>query len=296
MNAKNTLKLLILAAIWGSSFIFTRVLSPIIGPALTASMRTLLAGLFLLVVYRFIHFRINWKRDWGHILLIGIINSAVPFFLFAFAALHIPASLSSIMNSTSPMFGALLSALFLIEPLSKRKVLGLVFGTTGVFIISSYEGDAMDLQYTISIGACILAAFCYGISSIYIKLKANHIEPKAIAAGSQVVAGLALLPFAFITPVPFELTLRLVLMILVFAIICSGFAYLLYYDLLRDIGPTRALTVTYLIPVFSIFWGYLLLDESLGITSFAGGSITLLGTYLVTSAKHPKKIQAEYTD
>jgi len=289
MDTKNTIRLIVLSAIWGGSFIFMRVISPILGPVLTASMRTLIAGVFLVVIFKFTGYKIHWKRDYKQLITIGIVNSSIPFFMYAFAALHIPASLSSIMNSMTPMFGAILSAIFLIEPLSIKKSLGLILGTIGVGIVSSLSVSGGGLSYYLSLGACLTAAICYGISSIYIKLKASHIEPKAIAAGSQIFAGLALLPFAFLNPVSFTLDFKLALTVILFAIICSALAYLLFYELIKNVGPTKALTVTFLIPVFGVIWGYMLLGEPIKLSTIIGGTVILLGTYLVTSSKTIKK-------
>lgn len=285
MDAKNTLRLIILSAIWGGSFIFMRVISPVLGPILTASMRTLIAGLFLIIIFKFTGYKIHWKRDYKQLIIIGIVNSSIPFFMYSYAALHIPASLSSILNSMSPMFGAILSAIFLIEPLSVKKSIGLILGSIGVGIISTLSVTGAGLNYYLSLGACIIAAICYGISSIYIKLRASHIEPKAIAAGSQLFAGLALLPFVFLSPVSFHLDFKLAITVILFAIISSAIAYLLYYELIKNVGPTKALTVTFLVPVFAILWGYILLREPITLSTIVGGIVILLGTYLVMSSK-----------
>lgn len=289
MDIKNAIRLILLSAIWGGSFIFMRIIAPVLGPILTASMRTLIAGIFLVIIFKFTNYKIHWKRDYKHLIIIGVVNSSIPFFMYSYAALHIPASLSSIMNSMAPMFGAILSAVFLIEPLSIRKSIGLICGSIGVAIVSSLSVSAGGFYYYISIGACLIAAFCYGISSIYIKLKASHIEAKAIAAGSQVFAGLALLPFAFLNPVSITLSFKLVVTVILFAIICSALAYLLYYELIKNVGPTKALTVTFLIPVFGIVWGYMLLGEAISLSTLVGGSVILIGTYLVTSSKSKVK-------
>ena len=147
MDIKNTLRLIILSALWGGSFIFMRVLSPQLGPILTACMRTLIAGIFLIVLFRISGYKIYWKRDYKQLVIIGIINSSIPFYMYAYAALHIPASLSSIMNSMSPMFGAILSAIFLIEPLSIKKSVGLLLGTAGVAIVSSLNVAGVGMEY-----------------------------------------------------------------------------------------------------------------------------------------------------
>ena len=287
MNTKNTVKLILLSSIWGGSFIFMRILAPILGPILTASMRTLIAGIFLVIVFKITKDKIYWKRDFKELFVIGVVNSSIPFFMFSFAALHIPASLSSIINSMTPMFGAILSAIFLIEPLSIKKSIGLILGSIGVGIVSSLNIAGAGTNYYLSIGACLVAALCYGISSIYIKLKANHIEPKAIAAGSQVFAGLALLPFALMNPVSFELTAKLTFTVISFAVICSAVAYLIFYDLIAQVGPTKALTVTFLVPIFGIVWGSFFLKEAIVLSTVIGGVVILIGTYLVTSSKTP---------
>ena len=292
MDIKNTIRLIALSAIWGGSFIFMRVIAPVIGPVLTASMRSLIAGVFLIIIFRLTNYKIHWKRDLKPLILIGVVNSSIPFFMYAYAALHIPASLSAIMNSMAPMFGAVFSAMFLIERLTLRKITGLILGTLGVAIVSSFNVAGDGLTYYYSIGACIIATICYGASSVYIKLKASHIEPKAIAAGSQLFAGLALIPLAVINPVQFDLDFKLVTMLILFAVICNALAYLLYYKLLAEVGPTKALTVTFIIPVFGIVWGYTLLGEAITLSTVIGGAIIVLGTYLVTSAKVNKTEQA----
>lgn len=294
MSSKNILKLIILSAIWGGSFIFMRMISPRLGPILTASMRTLLAGICLLILFKVTHYKINWKRDYKQFLVIGVVNSSIPFYMFAYAALHIPASLSAIMNSMSPMFGAILSAVFLLEPLSIRKSIGLILGSLGVGIISSLSVTGAGHEYYLAIGACLLAALCYGISSIYIKLRASHIEAKSIAAGSQLFAGLALLPFAFIKPYPVVLDVEIIAYVLLFAIFCNAIAYLLYYDLIKHVGPTKALTVTFLVPIFSILWGYTLLNEGISTSTVIGGLIILCGTYLVVTTSHNKELKKRH--
>lgn len=285
MDRRNIFRLILLSAIWGGSFIFMRILAPILGPVLTASLRTLIAGLFLIIIFRIQDYTIHWKRDYKELLIIGIINSAIPFYLFSYAALHIPASLSNVLNSTTPMVGALLAATLSIEALSMRKGIGLISGIFGVAVITTLTVDGVGLSFYLSVGACLLAATCYSINSIYVKLKASHIEPKAIAAGSQLFAGLALLPFTMFNPVTVHITWNLVITIISFAVICSALAYLLFFELLKNVGPTKALTVTFLVPIFGITWAALLLKEPITIFTLIGGSIILFGTYLVTSTK-----------
>lgn len=288
MDIRNTVKLVTLSAIWGGSFIFMRVLSPVLGPVLTASMRTFVAGVFLMIVFRMTNYKIHWKRDFRHLLIIGIVNSSIPFYMYAYAALHIEASMSSILNSLAPMFGAIFSAVFMIERLNLRKGMGLILGTIGVGMVTSLNTSGTGTGYYLSIGACILAAMCYGLGSAYIKSRASHLEAKAIAVGSQLFAGIALLPFVVIMPPTGKVTLGIVGMVIAFAVVCSALAYLLYYDLIANIGPTKALTVTYLIPVTAIVWGMFLLGERITVQTVVGGIVILAGTYMVNGSKISK--------
>lgn len=283
MKKINIIQLLLLSAIWGSSFIFMRVIVPILGPILTASMRTLIAGVFLVTVYLMTGYKIHWRRDFKDFIIIGILNSAIPFSLFAYAALYMPASLSSVLNATTPMVGAILATLFAIELLTPRKIIGLILGTCGVALVSSLSISGEGISFYLSILACLIAASCYSINAIYVKLKASHIEAKAIAAGSQLFSGLLLLPFSLFKPVYFTLNFKITIIVILFSIICSAIAYLLYFSLMHNVGPTKTLTVTFLVPIFGTAWAAIVLRESISFSTIIGGSIILLGVYFITS-------------
>lgn len=285
MTLRQAALLILLSAIWGGSFIFMRVLAPIFGPVMTASFRTLIASLFLISVFWMTKYKIYWKRDCRIFIIVGIVNSAIPFFMYAYAALFIPASLSVIINSFAPMFGAVFSALFLIERMTLQKIAGLLLGTLGVTVISTLSTAGSGKEAVLAIGACVIATICYGISGVYIKLKATHIEPKAMAAGSQLFAGLFLMPFAVFYPIAPAVTAYDILVLVVFAVVCSALAYLIYYGLMREVGPVKTLMVTYIMPVFGVLWGSLLLGEEITPAILLGGSIILIGTFLVSSTR-----------
>ena len=285
MKSLHVLLLVILSAIWGGSFIFMRILAPVFGATGTACMRLLIAALFLLAYYKLSGYKINWKKDWQLLLVIGIINSAIPFYSYAYAALHIPAGLSVIVNTMSPMFGALFAALILKERLTLSKGLGLLLGTLGVFIISGSKAVTPSLESYFSVGACLLATVCYGLSGVLIKKFGQGVEVKALAGGSQLFAGLSLLPFLLFTGTSQPVTIEITGILIVFAILCSAIAYLIYYYLLKEMGPTRALTVTFLMPMFGIFWGWLILGEALYPSMLMGAGVILMGTYLVVKPK-----------
>ena len=278
------LLLLALSAIWGSSFIFMRYLAPIIGPVATADARMLLAGVALVLFFLAARFKPEWRKNARHFLIIGLLNSAIPFVFYSLAALVLPAAMEAIFNSMSPMFGAVFAALWMNEKLTARKIVGLVLGVGGVVTMSSLGGLRFDLRTALAVIACVLAPMCYGLAGVYIRTRASGAKPMAIAGGSQLFGGLALLPFvAVFPPASSSIDARIALIVVAFALVCSGVAYLIYYKLIADIGPTRALTVTFLIPVFAMLWGLSFLREAVTWSMIVGAIIILVGTYLVAA-------------
>lgn len=284
MRVQDIIRLILLAAIWGGSFIFMRILAPVLGPIPTADLRVLLAGVALIVYFWIINFDPEWRKFWRHYLIIGAINSALPFVLYSFAALHIPASYSVIFNSTAPIFASIFSVLWLGDKFSNRKLLGLLLGTGGVIVVARISSTQINSMFLLSIVACLGAAICYGLAGIYIKKFAPAVKPMAIAGGSQLMAGLLLLPPTVLNPTPGEITPFIVMNVICLAIICSAVAYLLYYRLISDIGPTKALTVTFLMPVFGIVWGAIFLGEAVTPQMLLGAGMIIGGTNFVVRA------------
>ena len=280
--------LLFISAIWGASFIFMVILSPVFGPVATSSFRLLSASAFLFIVYRFQNYKINWKKNYKLFIVLGIGNSAIPFTLYAYAALYLPASISVILNSTAPMFGAIFGYIIIKESLSYKKIIGLAFGTLGVGVISSITLIDGTLESYLSVIACILAASLYGVSGVITKKYASDIEAKELTFGSITIAGIILLPFIIFSPISGTVTLSLVGVLIIFGILCTAIAYLIYYLLIKELGAVKALTVTYLMPVFGIFWAYVYLNEEISSSVYLGLIIILLGIYLVSSKKKDK--------
>jgi drug/metabolite transporter (DMT)-like permease len=282
MRTSHVVGLVVLAAIWGGSFIFMRVLAPVLGPFATTDARVLIAGVALLAYMRLRGLPLHFVRYAKAYLVVGLFNSAVPFVLFAYSALHIPAAYSAVANSTSPLFGALFSALWLAEPLTSRKIAGLVAGMSGVALIGEAGGaQAEPSVLALSLGACLLAAISYSLTGIYIKKFVRGPTSMGIATGSLLMAGLVLLPVAAFFPPPGEVTPLIAGNLLALALLCSGVAYLIYYWLMADLGPTKALTVTFLIPPFGILWGVIFLGEALTWAMAAGCTLVVFGTLLV---------------
>ncbi|MBI2427556.1 MAG: DMT family transporter [Ignavibacteriales bacterium] len=276
--------LILLSAIWGASFIFMRILAPALGPMATADLRVLIAGLSLAAFLKFQKQDLEWKKNWKRYLVIGLLNSGIPFLLFSFAALHLPASVSVIINSMTPLFGAIAAVIWLGEKMTGKILIGIFLGITGVVIIRGGGSFELSGMTTLAMGACMLATMFYAVGGVYVKLKAHDMTPPAIATGSQLIVGILFLPLLAISPMK-EITTEIVLSLLAFAIFCSAIAYLIYYRLLKILGPTKATTVTFLIPVFGFIWGWLFLSEEITPGMIIGGAIVLSAIYFVTGKK-----------
>lgn len=279
MRSNDFVRLFSLAAIWGASFLFMRIAAPALGPVLTAELRTLIAGVALAAYFAVTRFNPEYRR-WGrHYVIVGILSSAVPFLLWAYAALSLTAGLLSVLNATSPMWGAVCSAVILGERLNMRRVTGLVIGVVGVALVT--RPGSGDTFSHVAVGAAVIAAFCYSLIATYIKRWASDVPSRGMAVGSQLAAGTLLIPFIPLWPPAGAATPAVVGSILALGLVCSALAYILYFRLIADIGATGALTVTYLIPVFGVLWGVLFLGEPLSLQMLAGGALVILGTVFV---------------
>jgi drug/metabolite transporter (DMT)-like permease len=221
------------------------------------------------------------RGHWREYLVIGVVNSALPFLLYSFAALHIPASYSVILNCAAPLFAAVLASVFLDERVTAAKLAGLAAGAFGVALVSRAGPVAPDFWFAVAVAACLTGALCYAVAGVYMKRRAAGTRPLAVAAWSQVFAGLVLLPLVPFAPVRGELTASVLGNVLALALLCSAIAYLLYYRLIADVGPTRAVAVTLLMPAFGMLWGALFLDETITLSMIAGCALIVGGTAAV---------------
>lgn len=282
MNTASLIRLLLLSAIWGASFLFMRIGAPVLGPSLLIFARVGLAALFLLMMAFYLGKTLNTPRYWKHYLILGLFNSALPFLMFAYAAQTVSASLLSILNATAPIWAAAIGAIWLRSRPSSKALFGMLLGVIGVSLLVGIETVTLPEGGILAVVAGLGAAFSYGIATTYTKT-AVSVEPFANAHGSMWAATLILVPFALQSgPLQTTLPLHVILSVIALGIVCSGVAYLLYFRLIADIGAAPALTVTFLIPVFGILWGTVFLGEHVGWHTLAGSLTILVGTALVT--------------
>jgi drug/metabolite transporter (DMT)-like permease len=279
MRRPDAARLLLLAAIWGASFLFTRISAPELGPVLTAELRTAVAGSALAAYFAATGYHPELRRFARQYVIVGILTSGLPFLLWAYAALSMSAGLMSVLNATSPMWGALWSVVLLRERMSTGQVLGLVIGIAGVALVTQPQAG-QPISYA-AVCAALAAAFCYGLAGGYMKRWANDVPARGMAVGTQLAAAVLLAPFIALSPPAAVPPPLVAVSMLALGLVCGAIAYLLYFRLVADIGATGALTVTYLIPVFGVLWGALFLGEAVSLLTLAGAGLVILGTVLV---------------
>jgi drug/metabolite transporter (DMT)-like permease len=282
MQCKDGAMLLALSAIWGGSFLFVRIGAPVLGPVALIELRVLIAGLVLLGYALATRKQLELRKRWRHYLAVGILNSAIPFTLIATAELNLTAGLAAILNATSPLFGAVVAALWIKEALTLKKIIGLVLGLAGVALVVGWSPLPFSLVVALSVGASLAAAVFYGIASVYTKVHVRGASSLGLSTGSQLGAALFLAPFTMAAPPQHVPSYSVLLAVLALGVFCTAIAYLLYFRLIATIGPTRALTVTFLVPVFGVFWGVVFLHEPLTWSTILGFGIILVGTGFVT--------------
>lgn len=280
------LEYVLLAAIWGASFMFMRQAALEFGPMPTAAVRVTLAALCLLPL---MVARGQWpalKKHWRPVFVCGLLNSAIPFACFSFALLHISTGLSSILNATVPLFGALVAWAWLNEPPGRSRLIGLAIGFIGVAMLAwdkaSFKPNASGIATGWAVLACLLATLSYAVAASFTRKYLTGVPPLTSAAGSQIGAALGLaLPALWLMPAEMP-SLTAWSSMLALGAICTGVAYVLYFRLIEQLGPARALTVTFTIPVFAIIYGAVLLGEAVTLQMLLCGAVVICGTVLAT--------------
>lgn len=281
MTAVSFFRLLCLAAIWGGSFLFMRVAANTFGPAYLIEFRVTFAAVALLLIAVYLKKKLTLTAHTKHFFIIGLFNSAVPFLLFAYAAQTLNASTLAILNSTAPIWGALVGFVWYRSPLTAKSVLGMLIGIGGVAVLVGLDTSTIGEEAMLPIAASLMASFSYGIATNYTK-NAPQVPAFDNAHGSMWAAVIWVLPLLPFLPMRAEPSHFEWSSVVTLGVVCTGFAYLLYFRLVSDIGPASALTVTFLVPVFGILWGYLVLDEPVGSNTIIGTILVLSGTMLVT--------------
>ena len=285
---------LMLAATWGSSFMFTRLAVLEFGTLTSAGLRVVIGAAVLLLILAFKGQLPVLGQHWRRTFFVGLLNSAIPFVCFAWALLAITTGLSSILNATVPLFGAVVAWFWLKDRPSGSRTLGLAIGFLGVVLLAwdktgltnaARAAPAVDTQGVnpgLAVLACLFACVCYGIAASFTKRFLTQVPPLVTAAGSQSGASVALvLPMLWLWPQR-NPSLTAWAAMVISGVVCTGLAYVMYFRLIGRIGPAKAMTVTFLIPVFGVFFGMVFLGEAVTLWMLGSGLVIVCGTALST--------------
>ncbi|TCS93836.1 DMT family transporter [Hazenella coriacea] len=288
MSTKNLIILCSLAALWGASFFFIRVSVPTFGPFMLVELRLLLAVGALLLFAWMTRTKLDIFPHWKKYIWLGAINAAIPFALISYAEITIPSSLAAILNATTPIFTALIAWIWIREPLTWKKISGLVVGLIGVIVLVGWTPIPLHLKVFIAIICSLLATIGYGFGTIY--AKRNFVSsPLELAIGQLLGASVFLLPFS-LADLPLTIpSLPALFSLLGLAIGSTAIAYLFYFQLLREIGPTQTLYVTFLVPVFGVIWGVLFLQEEMSWGAGLGMLLIFASIFLLAEIRIRKK-------
>ncbi|WP_095051544.1 DMT family transporter [Pseudomonas sp. Irchel s3b2] len=298
MNPVDILRMLSLAAIWGASFLFMRVIAPVIGTIPTAFFRVSIAAVGLLVILGLMRISWDFKGKLKTVMLLGLINSGIPATLYSVAAQVLPAGYSAIFNATTPLMGVLIGGLFFHEKLTAAKLGGVFLGLFGVGILTRAGPVAFNMELLMGALACLMATTCYGFAGFLARRWLDHaggLDSRLSALGSMLGATLFLLPlfgYSVISQPPASWggwSVWLSLMGL--GLVCTAFAYIIYFRLLSSIGPVKSMTVTFMIPPFGVLWGALLLDEPLSMAHLYGGVLIAVALWLVLKTAVVKQVE-----
>lgn len=284
-----------LAAVWGASFLFIRMGAAPFGPVPLMAMRVTIAAVCLLAFMLAVQRKgpvagappkgfAAMRGHWPALIVVGLLNQAVPFCLFAYAELTLSAGVTSVVNATTPLWAALVAFLWLGERLGRLRGAGMLLGLIGVIVLvwPDLTHTAGQSSNALAPLAVLLATLCYGIAANYAKRRLGGVDSLSIATGSMLVAAVALLPFAWFWWPANPISTQAWMAVLLLGVLCTAFAYGLYYALIASAGAARAVSVTFLIPVFGLLWGALFLKETITLATVTGACIVLAGTLLAS--------------
>lgn len=283
MRGQDITDLILLSAIWGSSFLFMRLAVGDLGPFPLMAMRTGFALLVILPLLLWRHGIPSLIKDWKPIFIVGVVNAAIPFSLLAYAAITIPAGVLSILNAATPLWGATITLLWLKDKLPWPRIFGLIVGFSGIVLLvwDEFEVDAV-LSSGLALAAGLLAPLSFGFAASYTKRHLMGRDPLAVATGALISATLVLSPLAWLTWPSAEISSQTWGSVLMLSILCTGMTYIIFYRLVMNAGPAKASTVTLLIPVFGVLWGWLWLSEDVSGLILLGAGVILFGTVFAT--------------
>jgi len=288
MTRRDLIIFLTLSFMWSLSFIFYRVGVPEFGSLAFASLRVIFAGLTMLIfVVLYPKSRQGIRENFKVLAVVGLFSAAIPFVLFSFSAQSVNAGVLAVLNASVPMMSGFIASKFFNDKLAKKQTLGLIIGVVGVGILMSErlfgeQGQVLDLgSGLLPMGYALLACVGYATGANITRNYLEDLSPIAITAGSLIIASLVMLPIAvYEFPYGKSISLKAWLSVICIGVFSTAIALIFMNRLIKNIGAMRATSITLVIPIFAIFFGYVLLGEALDIGAIIGSVVILVGTYL----------------
>ena len=281
MRPADLARLVALAAMWGASYLFMRYAVASFGPVPLIELRVLVAGIALAAFLAATGRVVGWRRHWRAYLFVGAVGLATPFVLIAKALTTIDASTAAILNALSPLFATLVAAAWIRDPITPAKLTGIALCLAGTAVLVGWTPAPMSAAELAAAGMSIAATALYGYTIVFTKVYLKDASPIGTSAGTLLMAAIALAPLVPVSHVEASIAPMAWLAAFGLAIVSTTFAFILYYRLIADVGPVKAITVTLLVPIFGMLWGVAFLGEPLTAGRIAGCAIILAGCSLI---------------
>ena len=282
MEFKDWILLIALAAIWGSAFMFIKISAVDFGPILLVTLRLLIAGLVFMPLLLRHKYRLLFKSHLPGIFIIAIISNALPFTLFAFASLGATSNMLGILNGTTAFITTVIAYFWLNESISTKQLIGLGLGFIGILILINPANGSTTILASI---CALTGSICYAFNATYLQKYHSNSNKKVLIGWSMLFGGLMMMPIAAFNLPNAVPSINSFLALLWLAVVSTGIGYLAFVRLIDKIGAVKTATLTYLLPVFSIIWGAIFLEEQITLIIFGGFIFVMMGMYLANTVK-----------
>lgn len=286
MSKRDLIIFITLSFMWSLSFIFYRVGVPEFGSMSFASLRVIFAGITMLAFVAFDPSLLKvMLKHWKLLAVVGLVSTTIPFVLFSYAAQSVNAGVLAVLNAAVPMMSGFIASTFFNDKLSKKQTFGLMIGVIGVVILMSeslFGGGVSELSSgLLPMGYALLGCVGYAVGANVTKNYLQDISPVAITVGAMLIASMVMLPVAIYEfPYGQNISLKAWISVVSIGVFSTAIAFIFINELIKSIGPMRATSITLVIPIFAIIFGYILLGEALDTAAIIGSAVILVGTYL----------------
>ena len=287
MELKNWILLILLGAVWGSAFMFIKISADDFGPILLVNLRLLLAGALFLPFLLRKKYLAHFKSHFPGILILSIFSNAFPFTMFSYASLGATSNMLGILNGATAFMTMVVAYFWLKESISLKQMFGIILGFLGILVLVNPANGSATLGAS---GFALVGALSYSFSGVYIQKYQLNANKFVLIGWAMLFGGLLLTPLSFFN-LPDQIPDNNAIAALMWlGIVSTGIAYLGYIRLIEQIGAVRTSTVTYLLPVFSIIWGSIFLQEKITWIIFGGFIFVMIGMYFANN-KNTKALE-----